>query len=110
MTLNVDNDYLIFDNTESVTVTRERTDGDDSVTVDNALRRAISRAELSAAGVRITGRELVWNIPKTQLGDGDIAEGDTITDTEGVVFHVKSLQFGTWESRVRAICQRDRGC
>ena len=108
-TIDVTTDYLIFDNTEAVTVTLKRAAGDTARSVTSALQRAVTRNDSQTAGVQIGSDSTVWHIANDELTSGDaIKEGDTITDAASVVWTVKGVSFGTFETRWRCVCVKQR--
>ena len=107
MNLNVDDDYLIFDNTEAVTVTLNRSGTAEEVVVSNALRRALTREDRRTV-VALKVDNTIWNIAVTQLGaTKTLKNGDTITaGTE--IWHVEAVTMNTWRTRWRAVCTLGR--
>lgn len=84
VTLDMTDDYQIFDNTESVKVTL-RNDSALEVTVGNALKRQIRAREQNAYGALLTNSSVIWEIPQAQLGTGKkVSEGDYIDGIDNV--------------------------
>jgi hypothetical protein len=94
VTVDISDDFLFFDNFESVTVTLKRT-SNLSATIANALRGALSRSELNALGVMLPETVATWFIPYDQLIEDqsgqEMREGDTIAPS-GESWHVKSVK------------------
>ncbi len=107
MAIDVSTDHLIFDNTESVTVTLKRAGGESVVQIDNALEQQVDRREVEAAGVRITGKVKSWSIAKAEMGSKEFMEGDTVKNSDGV-WTVKSVNLKTWNSSWVVVCQKER--
>jgi hypothetical protein len=108
--LDVSDDYLLWDNTESATVTIKRAGvANVARSVSRALRRGINGNDAQVAGVQIGSDSVVWNIAVAELETGDeIEEGDTITDSSSVVWIVKAVSLFTWRTRWRAVCTKSR--
>ncbi len=107
MNLNVDDDYLIFDNTESVTVTLKRSAGDEEVVVTKALRRALTREDRRTVAT-LKADSTTWHVAVTQLGaTKTLKNGDTIT-AGAEIWHVKAVTLNTWRTRWRAVCTLGR--
>jgi len=108
MNFDVSTDHEIFDNTEAVTVTLERSGGPEQIENVTVLRRALNRQEVLAAGGFLTGDETVFNIPSTELGTGKtIREGDRVTAGDED-WRVKAAGLLTFKSRWRAVCTLER--
>lgn len=115
MTLPVDQDLLLADNNQTVTVTVKRSAGDTQIEVAGALKRALNRPQESFSGVVLQGNELVWNIPNEGLSGDEIEPGDTITedaiadiDANSVVWTVLTVAKLTFGTRWRAVCRKQR--
>lgn len=108
MTIDVQNDVLGFDNTEAVTVTLRRPDGETPLAVTHALRRTVDLRSETYGGVRLRGDEIVWNLPNSQLAGEELRPGDAIADGSGTRWTVLSVGRLTFGARWRAVCRKER--
>lgn len=114
VTLDISDDYAIFDNPESVTVTLKRASGNDTATVDNALRGALSRDQVLALGGSLMADHCTWFIPNDQLISGGasrvIKPKDTIAPSGEVwtVSDAKMVAAGGSKSGWQCWCVKER--
>ncbi len=115
VTLDLSSDYELFDNTEPVDVVLKSLGGtaaENTVRVENALRRELSKREQESLGGLLNNRSVVWEIPVEQLGDSvEIQEGDVILELEPdapLRWTVVSTQLATLKTRWRCICNKQR--
>lgn len=110
MTLEIDDDYLMFDGTESVTLTLRRVSGDVEVSIANALRQPMTRRFAQAGGVSIEEADTVFSVPDAQLnpsGNGRRVQSlDLVEDAAGVVYVVIQAMQATLRTRWDLICNR----
>lgn len=95
MALDITNDYLIFDNTEAITLTLKRNAGNLTVTASNALRgRVPIRTEPTRFSGALATDTLSFFIPHDQIVEDRAGEspevGDTITDGSSNVYTIES--------------------
>jgi uncharacterized protein YerC len=109
-TLDLSDDYQFFDNTESVNV--EIRSISQTVRVDNALRRSLSKREQESLGGLLTNSSVVWEIPVAEFGDAyDIQEGDFIYELDPdrpLTWSVVSASLATLRTRWRCVCNKQR--
>lgn len=110
MTLKTDiqNDYLLFDGVETVTLSRQHPDAAD-VTGVQALRRQLTigqQAYLSGAGIDTDGT--VFHLFESTMAGAKCDNGDLITDADGTVYTVNAVQYSPQTSRYRCVCARVR--
>lgn len=112
MSLDLTDDYDLFDNTEAVTVTlQQRSIGGSTATVsiDTALRRAVDLRNPVYAQMLARHEGTTWHIAVDELGaSNDIRPGDLITDSAGDAWTVKDSQLQTLSSRWRAVCRKEQ--
>ena len=108
MAIDVSTDHEIFDNVEALTITLKRNAGDTTVEVTKALPQQVDRSEAEGAGVRLTGQTKQWSIAVAEMGSSEISEGDTATDSDDVVWTIRSAALKAWDSSWVIICQRER--
>lgn len=105
--LNIGGDFSVFDGTEAVTYNSKIADGQyaSGVAVSTALRRQPDRDEIAARS--LLGKTTVhWNIWKAQLPGVEPKIHDTVTDTEGFVWQVISIEIDTGITRYKLLCTR----
>ena len=90
MTLDISGDYVIFDNSETITLRQIRPDGATSVTIENAVAGVVNRQRLAAAGIEITGVEV----------------DDIITDSANIRWRVLQTSLATLDTRWTVACRR----
>lgn len=110
MTLKTDiqNDYLLFDGVESVSLTRKHPAAA-AMTGVQALRRQLSinqMAFMSSAGIDTDGT--VFHLFEATMSGAKVDNGDLITDADGVVYPVNAVQYSPQTSRYRCVCARAR--
>lgn len=101
----ISNDLEIFDNLEAITYTSVRAAGDVIVSVDGALRRAISANELASyQGLHAQQDITTFHIKKSDLTSVEpVKQGDQIIDVDGVTWMVSSFQEQSIRTRYRFI-------
>ncbi len=104
MNLDLSNDYLSFDNLETVTLTPQGS-GATAVTGVKALRRVLSLTQIAflGAGLGIDRNALAFNLFTATLGTAIPVNGDTITDSAGVAYTIDSVDKMSLGSRYKAI-------
>ena len=100
MTLVLDNDYLVFDNTESVTHVSIRAAGNLADAIANALRHQVTERDAIASGGVYTTQDVAWNLPAIQAANAP-KPGDTITDSDAVVWTILQVDRATLKTRWR---------
>jgi len=96
MAIDITDDYLIFDNSEAVTLTMSRKPSDKTATLSNALRGRVPSLNEPRrfAGGLMTGK-LTFFLPADQITEDQAAEspqpGDTITDGSSNVYTIETL-------------------
>ena len=104
-------DYLIFDETETVTHTPYTVAGagtpDAAVT---ALRRVLTHKDIQllSNSIGLEQEALPWEVFKDTV-TGTPVNGDTITDSDSVIWRVQNVQRRTFSSNYRCLCTRDFG-
>lgn len=96
-TLNIANDYLLFDNYLTVSLTSQ--DGDTTVTSKRAIKETISEqsAPVGAGhGPTITCR---WHVFVTQLTTFIPQPHGYLTDEDGVKHYIDSVELASWDTR-----------
>ncbi|MFN0051076.1 MAG: hypothetical protein ACKV0T_02735 [Planctomycetales bacterium] len=74
-------DSLQLDGAQTVSITLRRPEGRTTITVANALRRALTRDSRSFDGVQLRGGDTVWHVPQAALpGSVELFPGDTLAD------------------------------
>jgi len=103
--------YLNLPGTEPVTLTTRRgvnNDTTSTISVSHAWMRNISQNDV-AKGLVISAHEgIVWNIPNVLLSGAEIETGDTITDSESIVWTVMSVSRIRLRTHWRCICRREK--
>ena len=112
MSLDVSADYLLWDNTEAVTVNLVRNSGTTSVTVSAALAQEVTKRTATYGDVVLTGSELVWHVPHALLApNGEsrrIEVNDTIVTASGEVWVVLQSRWAAWRTRWECVCAHRR--
>lgn len=86
MSLDLSEDYLVWEGLEPVTLEVSRRQGSGQrVGLCKAKRRALTRRELAASAGAYTGEDLVWLLPQAQLPECkfQVKPADVVTDGEG---------------------------
>ena len=107
----LENLYLKMPGTEPVTVTNKRGvnhDITETQSVSHAWQRAISRDDVAKGLVTSSVESIVWNIPDILLVGKKIETGDTITDSNSVVWTVLSIDQVRLRTHWRCICRREK--
>ena len=110
LTLDASQDYLLWDNTESVTY-RTKLSGaglflDKPLT--NALGRAPNWKEQQASNGVYTSQDRVWNIPAKVVTDAalpTLKPGDKIKDAASAEWTVLQVTLNTWKTAWRLMCR-----
>ena len=112
MSIDISSDYLLADNTESVTFTSDPNGTPSAVTVANASRRQVNRQELQFGGVGISADDIIWVLPASQLGSLEPRPNDTITDAASNVYRIGNSihkrQLGNSTTHWRVATVKDR--
>lgn len=88
-TLSVSNEYLSWDNTESLTVNLKTASGyGDNITVGKGLRLDIDLRRQVFNGVRLEAGQLFFWLPVAQVGAGELNANAKITDASGTVYYI----------------------
>ncbi|QDU06826.1 hypothetical protein [Gimesia aquarii] len=107
----LENLYLKMPGTEPVTLTTKRGVNNDVLqtqSISHAWQRDITRDDV-AKGLVLTAPEgIVWNIPDVLLAGKEIETGDTITDSDSVVWIVMSITRVRLRTHWRCICRREK--
>jgi hypothetical protein len=129
--LDLSEDYLVWDNPETVTVEAVRRSphppsddlfrpGATGPSVPTlwdpshseaeaalvAKRRALTRRELLASGGVYTAADMVWLVPAAEMVPGkDIKPGDAVRDQDGRRWTVLDLQLGKWRETWKLTCR-----
>lgn len=85
-------------------------DVDFTFTIESAVRREANSVTSEAAGVVLTGDELVWNIPSRDLAGMALKSQDVIEDAEGVRHRIvgfASTETGVFGEEVRPLTRRE---
>ena len=105
--LDLTQDYLIFDNREEITFISRRTtadsQGDQTDSQIQALRRAPTFKELAASNGVYTSQDVVWHIPAVLLTVGPPKPRDTVTDLDGISWTVMEAAWNSLRSMWRLI-------
>lgn len=104
--IDLSNDWQFWMNTETVTLSSHRSDGDMTCTIDVCKRRAMTGKELAASNGVYTGDDVLFLIPNAFLPEGILPKpGDVITDEDGTEFTAigvdgrkrdRNNQYQTW--------------
>lgn len=106
MTRSVTNEYLHWHQTELVSVTQYR--ASDVVTDDVTSRRGSLDSNEAGQNPAVTEESIVWLIPGALI-ESAVKTGDTITDSDDVVYQVVSVRevrLGSSLSHYRCICNK----
>lgn len=100
-------DYQHIEGVENVTFTPRNPDAA-SINNVKALRRELSKsAQYLGASAGIEPTDVPWHLWATTLGAVVPKNGDTVTDSAGIVWRIKSLTFSPRTSRYRCLCRQD---
>ncbi|WP_339730096.1 hypothetical protein [uncultured Gimesia sp.] len=97
--------------TEPITITTKRGVNNDMTTtqsVSHAWIRDISRDDVERGLVSSATEGIIWNIPNVLLAGKEIETGDTITDSNSVVWTVMSVSRVRLRTHWRCICRREK--
>ena len=101
--LSVAGDFLYFDGLESVTLSAKDTSENwQDTSIDKALRRNISRTELTASDGKYVSSDVRFHF---QVTDGDPVIGNRITDADGTDYLILSTSYDTLNDRWKCICR-----
>lgn len=99
VTLDLSDDYLIWDNRETITYTAEKRSGDSAYVIDDCKRRALTYRELAFSGGAYTSGDRAWLIPTAVIPDGITPKiADRVTDDDGAVWTVLEAALNTYQS------------
>lgn len=99
VTLDLSDDYLIWDNRETITYTVEKRAGDVAHTIDDCKRRALTYRELAFSGGAYTSGDRAWLIPTVKLPAGVTPKiADRVTDGGGTAWTVLDAALNTFQS------------
>ena len=107
----LNNLYLKMPGTEAVTLTTRRGVNNDTIetqSVSHAWMRDITRDDVARGLVTSATEGIVWNIPNVLLAGKEIETGDTITDSNSVVWTVMSVSRVRLRTHWRCICRRQK--
>ena len=99
MTLDISDDYTIFDGGEVVTLRQIRPDGATSVTIDNAVSGPVDRRRAAMAGIDVTGDERSFSLNATQPGARGVQVDDLVIDSTGGRWRVLSTSLASLDAR-----------
>jgi hypothetical protein len=101
----VQTNYQKVNGREAVDVTA----GDTTVEDVQAKRRVLGFADLAFAGaLGLNAETIVWNLFTATLDGAEPKPGDTITDSDDVVWKIAAVNKMAWGSRFRCICTKGR--
>jgi len=103
--------YLKMPGTEAITLTTKRGVNNDttvSQSVSHAWMQDIARDDVARGLVTSASEGIVWNIPNALLAGKEIETGDTITDSNSVVWTVMSVSRVRLQTHWRCICRREK--
>ncbi len=104
--------YERMPGTEPVTLTPKRgpnnqTSGTD-VEVSHAWMRDVTSEDVALGRIRAAATGIVWHIPNVLLNGTAIENGDKITDSDSVIWTVKSSTRVRLKTHWRCVCQKDK--
>ncbi len=103
--------YLKMPGTEAVTLTTKRGLNNDTIetqSISHAWMRDITRDDIARGLVRSASEGIVWNIPNALLAGKEIETGDSITDSNSVIWKVISVSRVRLRTHWRCICRREK--
>lgn len=104
--------YERMPGTESVTLTTKRGPNNQTtgipINISHAWQRDITREDVALGRVRAGSNGIVWHIPDVLLNGTEIENGDKITDSDSVVWTVKSTTRVRLRTHWRCVCQKDK--
>lgn len=103
--------YKKMPNREAVTVTTKRGVGtvtSTAISVSDAWQRSVTNEDIAYGYVTSKSEGQIWHIPAVLLGGADIRTGDTITDSDGVVWTVMSAEAVRLKTHWRCVCRREK--
>ena len=97
ITLDISDDFAIFDNTEAATLILRRNAGDTGVSIPNSLRGAMSTIEPARLGVATLTHDLSIFLPADEVGATAPEPGDSITIVVTVywIHQVRRVELGS---------------
>jgi len=107
MTLSISNDWSIFDNRETVTITNKNSS---PVTVQDVVRRSSTINIADAAGNVVFSADVTFIIWKSKVAAGFVPKLNArIVDNLGKTYRVDSVNDGVLRSRWLVQCTSDAG-
>lgn len=103
--------YLKMPGTEPVTLTTKRGVNNDTIetqSISHAWMRDITRDDIARGLVTSASEGIVWNIPHVLLAGKEIETGDSITDSNSVIWKVISVSRVRLRTHWRCICRREK--
>ena len=102
--------YKKMPGTEAVTVTTKR--GVNPVVkapivVSHAWQRSVTQDDVTNGYVRSRSEGQTWHVPAVFLNGAEIRDGDTITDSDSVVWTVMSAECVRMKTHWRCVCRRE---
>lgn len=108
MALDLSNDYLFFDNPETVTVTFMRAAGNTTQSVAGCTNCALSKTESARSGIMASVDVRQRSLPATNVGLGNVIQvGDTVTDSGGVIHTVLTAELRTLNTRWHVVTRKE---
>lgn len=106
MNLDVSQDHLSFDNSETVTVTLRRSPPVQLSGVPGVLRRGFDAKRHAFDGIAVRTGDTIFNLPSAALPGQEIRPGDALTDTAGTTWQILAASLLTFRTRWRCLCRR----
>lgn len=104
LTLDIGNDYEIFDNSQPVRLVRAA--NDEHVEIDDALNSPFTAAQVAASGGAYSLTDLQWSFPVVQAGSPPEVDDliyDNVNDQVWKIYMVAQVAFAT---RYQCTCKR----
>lgn len=104
-------DYLYWDNTESVTLTTTRSSVESSESISIARRNSVGKQEAEFNGLLINSDSCVWCLPFALVSGNEPTIGSQITDsssTEWQVLSVNEQRLGSSVSHYHCVCRKEQ--
>lgn len=105
MDLDLMDDYLVWDNTEAVTLVSARTAGDVEQEVATALRLPLTTKEIAASNGVYTGQDVVWLLPTPLLGGVTPKPRDRVQDENDIDWTVLENSYSALDGTHRLTCR-----
>lgn len=93
------NDYLHWEDPQSVTLTIKRTSEEVSIDTDYAFRADATKARQAFGGIVLENTEIPWIIPVAVLNGETIEPGDTIEELDGTVWTINRRMLARMDSQ-----------